>query len=107
MKNRQGCGSAAPASSVGGATGTDSITSMWQEHYKLLLNSSQNNLKKDSVLEQIRACSMDSIDMISLGEIQSAVNSLKKGKSIGADQVSSEHYIYAHKKLHVYYFSTF
>ena len=41
--------------------------------------------------------------MITPSDIQGAIKSLKRGKSVGADQVSSEHYIYAHKKLHVYF----
>ena len=89
------------AVTVGGATGCREICDMWKNHYSALLNSSTNTSKKFVVTDSLRDLSdADSIN-ISMFEVKAAIKKLKKGKTKGRDNLSSEHIQYAHDRINV------
>ena len=89
-------------SSIESVTGDGSICNMWEEHYKYLLNSSNDTTSKKFVIDFIEAHCSTNGDFFTLDDVASALSDLKKGKSKGQDGLSSEHYLYADKRIYVY-----
>ncbi len=84
---------------INGVTGEEKITYMWQQHYTSLLNSSTDVSKKQDVLDTLEVLHINEEHLITPAEVEDAIRKLKKGKSVGLDGISSEHFIYASKKV--------
>ena len=76
---------------------------MWADHFKSILNSSQDHSNKTFVTNFINELNDGHDELFKMEEIVLAVNELKKGKSCGTDGLSSEHLMYAHKNVYVYF----
>ena len=86
---------------VGGASGSKEICEMWRNHYSALLNSSKDISSKSYVLEQFdNVCSNDNIE-VSHNEVDEAIKKLKRGKTKGKDNISSEHILHSHSSLSI------
>jgi len=81
-------------------SGHGNIANMWCNHYKQLLNSNSNTKSKSYVTRQFNLCASTDFSISSL-DVKEAVKDLKKGKSPGLDNISSEHFKYASDKLYV------
>ena len=73
---------------------------MWKCHYKSLLNSVQNEELKKSVMLDINQQHESSITITPFN-ILDALKSIICGKSSGVDDISSEHFGFAHNRVHV------
>ena len=75
---------------------------MWKQHYSDLLNSSTDTSKKAQVCNNLLDISDFSEHHFNPIDVDAAVRKLKKGKSLGLDDIASEHFLYASKKVLVY-----
>ena len=73
--------------SIDNATGAKEVVSMWQEHFKSLLNCINGNDSRTLALD----LSFDPNIEIKDFEIEDAINKLKGGKSCGIDGIYAEH----------------
>ena len=73
---------------------------MWQDHFKSLLNSSNDTTSKASVLDCLKTLVGD-IDHFSPNDVKFAIKDLKSGKSSGMDGLSAEHFKFASERLYV------
>ena len=89
------------ASTVGGVTGESEIAELWQDHYKLILNSVKNNTRQQFVTNKLDSIRGESI-MFSTADINVALHSLKSGKSCGVDGHAAEHFMFAHRITHAF-----
>jgi len=87
------------ATTIDGVTGTADICEMWHNHFKSLLNSSKDISQKCSILNELNADLEYKCHTYSPYEVKDAIKALKKGKSAGLDDLSSEHFLYAHEKI--------
>ena len=89
------------ANTVNGVTGSENICNMWHDHFKNLLNSSRDTSQKEYVCSALSG--IDNIDtcpyMFNTTDIEACLRKLKKGKSQGTDCVSSDHLVYAGKRV--------
>ena len=90
-------------STVDGITGSSNICNMWQEHFKALLNSSEDTVHKDFVLSSISNISSKStyFERFTVDDVKDAFKSIKCGKTCGLDGIYGEHLKHAHDILHV------
>jgi len=83
------------ASSVGGCSGDDNITEMWQKHFKELYNSTSHSNARDSLLHRITDVSRGSGGVtISIQDVAEACTKQKYGKAVGLDGIAMEAFIY-------------
>ena len=87
------------AFTVENISGQDNICSMWKDHYKGILNSTDNCTAKHCVLDKIKSCS--SFTPVQTIDVYKCVKSLKNGKSCGVDGLQSEHLKFASDKISV------
>ena len=88
------------ATNVDRSVGNTEIAEMWKCHYKSLLNSVQNKEFKKSVLLDTNQQHESSITITPFN-ILDALKSIKCGKSSGVDGISTEHFVFAHSRIHV------
>jgi hypothetical protein len=86
------------ASTVNDVTGGHAITNMWQEHFKQLLNSSEDTTSKSFVCNALADKDGYTFSRFTPSNVIDGICSLKKGKSAGRDNIYSEHFILAHDK---------
>ena len=79
-----------PADTVGGATGRESIASMWKNHYANLFNCVDSILDKEPVLDTISRVT-NVHDTLCSDDVKSSVNSLNANKACGLDNLFAEH----------------
>jgi len=99
----QSCMSVPLAETVGGVTGRKEIANRWADHYKELFNSVPNDgiaELSSRISERIRT-DETTADSFSVRDVEHAIKQLKKKKSPGPDGLSSEHFLYADRRLHV------
>jgi len=89
------------ASTVNNVTGGESITMMWQEYFKKLLNSSEDTSSKLFVLNVLGSKDRYDFERFTASDVIDAIGSLKNGKSAGMDKIYSEHFKLAHDKVAV------
>jgi len=89
------------ATTVGGATGDIQICDMWRDHFSSLLNSTKDTSKKNSVLNRLSQLDDASVPCFNTADVSQAIHKLKKGKAVGCDGLTSEHFIYASMKVAV------
>ena len=89
------------STNVDGCTGEEKITTMWQEHYKNLLNCIKTNQYQADVAENCTNIHTNDI-ICSSNEVAEAIKSLKLGKSYGNDGLCSEHYRHSDRSIEVY-----
>ena len=91
-----------PADTVGGATGRESIASMWKNHYANLFNCVDTVSDKESVLDTIRriSCVANVHDALCSDDVKSSVKSLSANKACGLDNLFAEHLLYASPSIH-------
>ena len=83
-----------PADTVGGATGRESIASMWKNHYANLFNCVDTVSDKESVLDTIsRVANVH--DALCSDDVKSSIKSLNANKACGLDNLFAEHLLYA------------
>ena len=88
-----------PADTVGGATGRESIASMWKNHYANLFNCVDTVSYKESVLDTIsRVANVH--DALCPDDVKSSVKSLSANKACGLDNLFAEHLLYASPSIH-------
>ena len=90
-----------PADTVGGATGRESIASMWKNHYANLFNNYcvDSVSDKGSVLDTIsRVANVH--DALCSDDVKSSVKSLSANKACGLDNLFAEHILYASPSIH-------
>ena len=77
---------------VGGEVGKEKITKLWRDHFKCILTDVNRDFIPDTDI-------LDYNENMKVfpEEIVKAVKNLKRGKSVGMDELSAEHLIYAHK----------
>jgi hypothetical protein len=90
------------ACTIDGATGEEEITEMWRVHYSTLLNSSTDTSKKPFVQAKLATPQIDEAHLFSPVEVEHAIRKLKVNKAMGLDDISSEHFLYASKKVAVF-----
>jgi exonuclease III len=89
------------ASTIEGFTGDNNICDFWATHYHDLLNCVHNVNDKPFVNDQCNNAFLHGRISISPSDVMGALNSLKKGKTVGHDFLAAEHYIHAHDSLAV------
>ena len=88
-----------PADTVGGATGRESIASMWKNHYANLFNWVDTVSDKEFVLDTIsRVANVH--DALCSDDFKSSVKSLSANKACGLDNLFAEHLLYASPSIH-------
>ena len=88
-----------PADTVGGATGRESIASMWKNHYANLFNCVDTVSDKESVLDTIsRVANVH--DALCSDDVKSSVKSLSANKACGLENLFAEHLLYACPSIH-------
>ena len=78
------------ADTVGGATGRESIASMWKNHYSNLFHCVDNVSDKESVLDSINRVS-NAHDTLCSDDFKSSVKSISANKACGLDTLFAEH----------------
>ena len=86
------------ATSVNNATGCKNITDMWKNHYNGVLNSTIDTSKKSHVMDTIMSGDL-SFSRFSIDDVLNGMKALKNGKASGFDNLSAEHFKYAHDKV--------
>jgi hypothetical protein len=74
---------------------------MWKEHYGQVLNCVASSKNKHSVLATFSSISSTDRHLVTPSDIATAINDLKRGKSIGHDLLAAEHFIHAHPILNI------
>ena len=88
-----------PADTVGGATGRESIASMWKNHYANLFNCVDTVSDKESVLDTIsRVANVH--DALCSDDVKSSIKYLIANKACGLDNMFAEHILYASPSIH-------
>ena len=88
------------ATNVDGSVGDTEIAEILKCHYKSLLNSVQNEEFKKFAMLDINQQHETSITITPFN-ILDALKSIKCGKSSGVDGISTEHFVFAHSRIHV------
>ena len=82
-----------PADTVGGATGRESIASMWKNHYANLFNCVDTVSDNESVLDTIsRVANVH--DALCSDDVKSSIKSLSANKVCGLDNLFAVHIFY-------------
>ena len=81
------------ATVIEGICGPENICNMWHDYFKNILNTSVDN---NVLLNQSGTVN---IENITASEVNIAIKRLKKGTSAGSDNLTSEHFIYAHENV--------
>ena len=89
------------ANTINDITGEQDIADMWHNHYKLLLNSSNDESRKGFVMYEIGKKECMSLDRVTVEEVTQAIKQVKNGKSSGLDNLYGEHFKHSHAKVHV------
>jgi hypothetical protein len=89
------------ATTVDGIAGSSNICEMWKEHYGQVLNCVASSKNKHSVLATFSSISSTDRHLVTPSDIATAINDLKRGKSIGHDLLAAEHFIHAHPILNI------
>jgi hypothetical protein len=87
------------AATVSGCCGEQQIADMWGQHYKTLLNSSNDTSKESTVMHCLQQGDQYTLERFSPLDVSNAVKMLKLGKSPGLDKLCSEHVKFAHHKV--------
>ena len=93
------------SNTVGGATGSEQITSMWKEHFCKLLssgNENTNDLYHTKVNHYLSETTYSSNYQITPAEINKCILSLKSGKANGPDGLAAEHFKLGGNRLPVF-----
>ncbi len=90
------------ATTIDGCTGEGAIAEKWREHYSSILNSCKNTTKRENVFKALDDVYVDDCDVFTAVDVETAIRKLKKNKSSGIDNITSEHLIYASRKLAVH-----
>jgi len=90
------------ATTIDGTTGEKDITENWRQHYSTLLNTSHDSKNKTKVVNRLSNVIVEDSDIFNASEVEDAIRKLKRNKSSGLDNITSEHLIYASRKLAVY-----
>ena len=88
------------ATKVDGCVGDTNIAEMWKCHYKSLLKSVENKNFKKSVMLDVNK-QIKHFITITPFNILDALKNIKCGKSSGIDDISAEHFVFAHSRIHV------
>lgn len=99
VKRTQKVTSTTRAESVGGSTGVQEVANMWRQHYSDLLNTPQPKLPTNNSNNSQQQPS--SFDRFSVGDVNTAMQKLKTGKSSGHDGLKAEHFKFAHRCSYV------
>ena len=87
------------ATTIDGVSGEGDITKLWHDHYSTLLNSNKCTKSKNDVLKVINEPLNLACVPFSVGEVATAIEMLKTGKSPGLDNVQAEHFKFADTRL--------
>ena len=88
------------ADTVGGATGRDSIASMWSSHFSQLFNCVTCDRHKNYTMEALKLTTND-YDTFTPGDINRSIASLCSDKACGKDVLFAEHLLHASPEIHV------
>ena len=88
------------ADTVGGATGRDSIASMWSSHFSQLFNCVTCDRHKNYTMEAVKLITND-YDTFTPGDINRSIASLCSNKACGIDVLFAEHLLHASPDIHV------
>jgi hypothetical protein len=77
------------ATTVDGIAGSSNICEMWKEHYGQVLNCVASSKNKHSVLATFSSISSTDRHLVTPSDIATAINDLKRGKSIGHDLLAA------------------
>ena len=80
---------------INGTTGEGDIANLWKNHYRILLNSSEDDSSKDFVYDSFKNISFNQGMHVTVNEVLSLVHSLESGKSAGLDGLNGECLKYA------------
>ena len=98
--SKQNNSSTSLADTVGGATGRESIASMWSSHYSQLFNCVTCDRHKNYTLDAVKLITND-YDTFNPGDINHSIASLCSNKACGIDVLFAEHLIHASPEIHV------
>ena len=88
------------ADTVGGATGRDSIASMWSSHFSQLFNCVTCDRHKNYTMEALKLTTND-YDTFTPGDINRSIASLCSDKACRKDVLFAEHLLHASPEIHV------
>ena len=86
---------------IDGCRGEASISGMWRDHYKNVMNSVHNASAKPLLQSRICDLPQNNDQRINSDDVKEALRKAKKGKACGLDGLASEHFIYADECLSV------
>ena len=86
------------ADTVGGASGRESIASMWSSHFSQLFNCVTCDRHKNYTME---ALTTNDYDTFTPGDINRSIASLCSDKACGKDVLFPEHLLHASPEIHV------
>ena len=98
--SKQNNSSTSLAHTVGGATGRESIASMWSSHYSQLFNCVTCDRHKNYTLDAVKLITND-YDTFNPGDINHSIASLCSNKACGIDVLFAEHLLHASPEIHV------
>ena len=101
IKKINGSDKSVLATTVHGVSGSENIVNMWSGYYKELLNSSDSKVSSHYVKSTFNDCDPDGFCINAIDVREAVKKDLKKGKSVGLDNLSSEHFIYSADRLYV------
>ena len=87
------------ADTVGGATGRDTIASMWSSHFSQLINCVTCDRHKNYTMEALKLTTND-YDTFTPGDINRSIASLCSDKACGKDVLLAEHLLHASPNIH-------
>ena len=90
------------ANTVNGVTGEQEIADMWKGHFAALYNSVQDDVIKSQVLDRAKNTLSCRSAVLSVYDIITALQKLKKGRAAGPDGINAEAFIYGGHKLYVH-----
>ena len=88
------------ADRVGGATGRDSIESMWSSHFSQLFNCVTCDRHNNYTMESVKLITND-YDTFTPGDINRSIASLCSNKACGIYVLFAEHLLHANPEIHV------
>ena len=90
--------------SIGGASGTQNVVNMWMSHFQELYSTVSESKYRNVFQEKVFASPRytDQLPVLSVYDIETALNAQKFGKAAGPDGIHAEAFIYGGHRLRLY-----
>jgi len=91
-------------SSIGGASGSENVASMWKTHFQKLYSDTSHNKYRKIFYEKVSAYNLAAVDkpLLTVDDVVTSISSKKRGKASGPDGIHTDAFVYGCHRLKVY-----